>query len=88
MARIVYDPGTAPTTKPLFGGKRGMRGPERFDWATRPAVAKAAGLTVAAVRRAEREGRLDMHDLASVVRWVGRRLSSVKVLPSVHVSRG
>jgi DNA-binding XRE family transcriptional regulator len=39
---------------------------------TRQDVARAAGLTLAAVRKAEREKRLDVNDLWSVACWIAR----------------
>lgn len=53
------------------------RGPKRWPRArpgwSYPIVAEAAGVTVGAVKKAAREGLLDMDDLGSVIDWVAAR---------------
>lgn len=65
----------AETKSSGFGGHRKPRGPKTFGRVTYPAVAAAAGITPDSVKKAQSEGRIDMHDLRSVSAFIEARVA-------------
>lgn len=73
--RLALDQAAAPRPNPLRLASRNRRerGPGVFRY-NRAALARLCGLEVSAIHTAERRGRLDVADLASVARFIVRRI--------------